>query len=221
MPDFARAMFSLAPAAWQLETESVAIRGKRLALSRHTYRDANDAERPITVEALMLAEVGDGELVYYTGVFDLDDLDGATAELDARYLAGEATPHANAWSVIAGLYAAFNGREFPATTPDWVGIDHRSLFTVEAGDMRAFNREVRDQVPNLNIHAEAVHRLTDLGAVVTHVARGVSQDGFEAAWRLIFIFKVDGDLISGYEMFDEQDLDAAVARFEELNIRPV
>ena len=55
--------------------------------------------------------------------FDPDDIDAAFAELDARYLAGEAAAHAHTWSVIAGSYAAFNRRELPATTPDWV--EHR------------------------------------------------------------------------------------------------
>ena len=38
--------------------------------------------------------------------FDLDDIDAAFAELDARYLAGEAAAHAHTWSVIAEVYAA-------------------------------------------------------------------------------------------------------------------
>ena len=58
-------------------------------------------------------------------MFDLDDIDAAFEELDARYLAGEAAAHAHTWSVIAGAYAAFNRHELPATTPDWVNIDHR------------------------------------------------------------------------------------------------
>ncbi len=36
-------------------------------------------------------------------LFDLDDFDAAIAELDARYLAGEAAAHAGTWSVIAGF----------------------------------------------------------------------------------------------------------------------
>jgi hypothetical protein len=59
--------------------------------------------------------------------------------------------------------------------------------------------------------------LSDLGAVVTHTARGASHDDFDAEWRMIDIFAVDGDLISRCEMFDEADLDAALARFDELD----
>ena len=57
--------------------------------------------------------------------FDPDDIDAAFEELDARYLAGEAAAHAHTWSAIAKVYAAFNRHELPATTPDWVNIDHR------------------------------------------------------------------------------------------------
>src|SRR6202000_706207 len=47
-----------------------------------------------------------------------------------------------------------------------------------------------------------------------------SQEGLDAEWRIIDLFTVDGDLMNRCEMFDEEGLDAALARFEELN-RPV
>ena len=65
-------------------------------------------------------------------VFDLDDIDAAFEELDARYLAGEAAAHSHTWSVVAQAYAAVNRRELPATTPDWVNIDHRRGVSVRA-----------------------------------------------------------------------------------------
>ncbi len=68
----------------------------------------------------------------------------------------------------------------------------------------------------VSIYVETVHRLTDLGAVVTHVAKGTSQEGFEAEWREINVLTVEGDLLNRCEIFDEADLDAALARFEEL-----
>ena len=45
--------------------------------------------------------------------FDLDDFDAAIAELDARYLAGQAAPHARTWSVIMQGYARSTGANFP------------------------------------------------------------------------------------------------------------
>ena len=35
------------------------------------------------------------------------------------------------------------------------------------------------------MYIEAVHRLSDHGAVITHAAHGTSQDGFDAEWRMI------------------------------------
>ena len=61
-----------------------------------------------------------------------------------------------------------------------------------------------------------MHRLSELGAVLTHISRGISHEDFDAEWRMIAIFTIEGDLISRCEMFDEADLDTALARFEEL-----
>ena len=66
-------------------------------------------------------------------------------------------------------------------------------------------------------YVETVHRLSDLGAVVTQVAHGTSQEGFDAEWRMIQLLTVEGDLINRCEVFDEADLDAALARFDELS----
>ena len=73
---------------------------------------------------------------------------------------------------------------------------------------------------DFNINTEAVHRLTDLGALVTYAAHATSQEGFEAEWRGVSIFAVEGDMVNRWEVFDEADLDAAVARFEELHPQP-
>ena len=62
-----------------------------------------------------------------------------------------------------------------------------------------------------------MHRLNNFGAVVTHVSKGTSQQGFDAEWRVFNLVTVDGDLINRCEMFDEADLDAALARFDELS----
>ena len=62
------------------------------------------------------------------------------------------------------------------------------------------------------LYVETVHRLTDFGAVVTHVASGTSRAGFSADWRITGIYTVEGDLINRYEVFDESELDVALAR---------
>ena len=65
---------------------------------------------------------------------------------------------------------------------------------------------------------ETVHRLSDLGAVVTHAARGPRKRLRRRVARS-WDFTVEGDLINRFELFEEADLDAAIARFDELNQR--
>ncbi|HYB82615.1 MAG TPA: hypothetical protein VED43_13410, partial [Mycobacterium sp.] len=60
---------------------------------------------------------------------------------------------------------------------------------------------------------EAVHRLSSLGAVVTYTAHGTSLEGFDAERRMIQLLTVEGDRVDRCELFDEADLDAALARF--------
>ncbi len=74
-----------------------------------------------------------------------------------------------------------------------------------------------DLTPDLIIRIEAVHRLSSPGAVVSHVQHGTSPEGFDAEWRMIQVLTVDGDRINHREIFDEADLDAALARFDELS----
>ena len=153
----------------------------------------------------------------YTAFFDPDDLDAAFTELDARYLAGEAAGHAHTWSVVAGAFAAVNKHELPEVTPDWLNFDHRRTVTAAPGELAEYLRAAWDQTPDVRLYIEAVHRLSSFGAVVTHAATARTQEGFEAEWRGITLSIIDGDLIKRYEIFDENDLDAALAKFDELN----
>ena len=67
------------------------------------------------------------------------------------------------------------------------------------------------------MYVEAVHRLNDHGALITQGAHGTSRDGFDAQWRMIQLLTVEGELGTHCELFDEKDLDAAIARFDELS----
>ena len=95
----------------------IATRGERLVLSRADSGPDQGPEAFLT-EVLGVVEINADERIVADVTFDLDDFDAAFAELDARYLAGEAAAHAHTWSVITGAYAAFNRHEFPATEPD-------------------------------------------------------------------------------------------------------
>ncbi|WP_413783602.1 BTAD domain-containing putative transcriptional regulator [Mycolicibacterium chubuense] len=194
----------------------LATRGGRLALVRAHFGGRDVRPDAFSTEVLHLAEVGEsGEMTGFAA-FEVDDLDAAIVELDARYLAGEAAPFARAWSVIAGAYAAFNRREVAPTSPGWSNVDHRRAAAFASGEMTAYLSAAWADSPDTRIYVEAVHRLTEAGAVVTHAARGTSNAGFEAEWRDVNMLTVEGDLVTRSELFDADDLDSAIARFDEL-----
>jgi hypothetical protein len=205
------------PESWHLEVEPIAIRGHRLGLTRDRWRDTDEADRPITVESLTLTEVTRDELAHHTLVFDPDDIDAAFEELDARYLAGEAAPHAHAWSVIAEAYASIRRHELPPAMSGCVNVDHRGAAAFAPGELVAWIRAGLEIDQTFGPHMEVVHRLTNRGAVVTYAAEGTSPEGFDAEWREISLSIVDGDMISRRELYDAADVDAALARFDELS----
>ena len=100
---------------------AMAIRGERLVLAR--VRASGSDPEAIQNDALNVVEIDTADRIAKVATFDLEDIDAAFAELDTRYLAGEAAAHAHTWSVIAGAYAALNRREI---TVDDAGLrEHR------------------------------------------------------------------------------------------------
>lgn len=173
-------------AAWEADAEAMAV-----ALARHDEL----IEQVVTSRG--------GRLIKTRGEGD------ATFSVFERPSAGAA---ARTWSVIARQCAAFNRHEPPAA--DWVTIDHRQLAVIDASDPQSA-MAIWDSTPNFKIHIEAVHRLSSFGAVATYAAHG-TPEGLDAEWRVIQLLTVRGDRMDRCELFDEADLDAALARFDEL-----
>ena len=194
----------------------IATRAQRLALNHYRFSGSDQLPGAFRIEFLAVVEIDADQRMAAVVVFDVDDFAAAIAELDARYVTGEAAAHARTWLAIAEVYAALNRGEMPATAPDLVDIDHRSLAAIGSGDLMAYLHAASEDTPGSCIYIETVHRLTDLGAVTTHVTKATSQEGFDAEWRITSFFIVGGDLINRYEIFDEVDLDTALARFAEL-----
>ena len=161
-------------------------------------------------------ELGDDSLMHATVNFDPEDIDAAFEDLDTRYLAGEAAAYPDTWTAITQCYAAINRGEIPTTTADFVDIDRRGVSAIGAGNLMAYLRAAYEDTVGNRIYVEAVHRLSRRGAVVTHIARGVSHEGLDAEWHIALVITVDGTLVNRCEMFDAADLDVALSRFEEL-----
>ena len=201
--------------ATDITSTVIATRGEHLVLHSAQYSSSTQRPEAFHVDVLNIYEIDADARIAASVTFDPDDFDAAIDELDARYLAGEAAAHAQTWSAVLRPYTAINRQELFATTPDWVNVDHRRGATFAPGDANAYVRASLDDGAG-SIYVETVHRLGDLGAVVTWAATGTTQEGFDAEWRGIHVLTVDGDLISRFEVFDEADLQAALARFDEL-----
>ena len=193
----------------------IAVRGEHLALTR--VRASGRDPEAIQNDALNVIEIDSDERILAAVTFDLEDFDAAIAELECCYLTGEAAVYARTWSVVAAAYDGFNRREPLATAPDWVNIDHRRGAGFASGDMMAYVEAAWEDSPDTKIYIGAVHRLSDIGAVVSHVARGISQQGFDGEWRDVNLLAIEGDVVSRSELFNEADLDAAIARFDQLS----
>ena len=198
-------------------SDAVATRGGRVALTRARYSRSCEEPGAFHVDFLQIVEIDANARITALVALDLDNIDAAFEELDARYIAGEAAAYARTWSVVTGAYAALNRHEFPATTPDWVNIDHRGEAAFGPSDLIAYLRSGLDLDQEINIYIEAVHRLIDFGAVITYAAHETSREGFDAEWRGVAVLMVEGDMVNRCEVFDEADLDAALVRFDELD----
>ena len=195
----------------------IATRGRSLVLTRLGFSGRDDGPEPFLTEVLSILEINDDERMVALVSFDLDDIDAAFAELDARYLAGEAAAYSHTWSVMTDAFAAINRHELPELTPDWVNIDHRRGAAFATGDMTAYIHALWDDAPDINVYIEVVHRLSNLGASSPRRRMAPRNRASRPNGGRLGLFTFDGDLLSRCEIFDDADLDAALAKFEELS----
>ena len=200
-----------------VESTVIATRAQRLALTHYRFSEHDQRPDAFRVEMLAVVEIDADERMAAVVVLDADDIDAAIAELDTRYLAGEAAAYARTWTVIAKSYASLRRQELPAISPGTVFVDHRRAAAYGASDLSAYIRAGFDLGQNIRPYVEAVHRLSDLGAVCSYAAHGASHEGFDAEWQGIDLTTVDGEMVNRCEFFDEDDLEAALATFDQLS----
>ena len=196
----------------------IATRGEHLALSRIRASGRDQRPEAFHTDALGIVEIDADDRIAARVAFDLDDIDAAFAELDARYLAGEAAPHrAHMVRHRAGSTPRSTGTNYP----DDAGLGEHRPPARNRFDARGHDRihpcHMGPRAPDFSIYIETVHRLSDLGAVVTKLLKGPRRRASTPSGGVLDIMTVEGDLINRCEIFDEADLDAALARFDELS----
>src|SRR6185369_11274122 len=82
------------------------------------------------VELLMITEVDDDELISYTVVFDPGDINGAVAELTARWIASGEVAHTRTVEAVCRLTETVNRHDWDALailSADATYVNHRQL----------------------------------------------------------------------------------------------
>jgi hypothetical protein len=154
-------------------SEVLATRGHRLALMRTRFELAGGDVGPSETESLgVLGSDERGDCVALV-MFDPDDLDAAYAEIDRRYTAGEAAPHARPWEWLQGFERSVAARDWEqwasAFAPDYVVEDHRRLGwgTLHSRDeYMAYVRALVDLAPDVTTRLDHVLALDDRGTLV-------------------------------------------------------
>ena len=223
-PEVVRALFE-AFRGLRLETERVAIRGSHLALTRDRYRDTGDPERPTTVEVLTLTEVADDDLVVSLTLFDPDDIDGAMGELTARWIASGEVAHPQVIEAVRRLIETVNRHDWDAFTTLSAGatyVNHRQLSSQGVqtiADHMSSIRTMASLVPDYWVELAEVLTYSARGLVGDVFLRGTATDGLAIEIPLVMLLVVDRDRVTGFEAFDPDQRDLALARFEELSVK--
>ena len=205
-------MRSLAEIGANVTWTVMATRGERLILSRVRSLNRDLRHGEFDAEMLAIIEIDADNRIAATLTIDPDDIDAAFEELDARYLAGEAAAHAHTWSVISrGLRRTQPTR----TRRDDAGLgEHRppTRDSFAPGEMTAYVRASWDRYSGPQLpHRGGASAEQPRSGLLPWCGQGPRKQGFDAEWRMIDLMTVEGDLISRCELFDEADLDAALA----------
>jgi hypothetical protein len=204
------------------ESLLIATRGERLALNRSRFEFTDADVGPSEISFLILSEVdAHGRIAAYAR-WDLEDLDAAYAELDARWQAGEGATHAQAAAWDAGLDTAVARRDWEAIArlfaPAFVGHDHRLVgwgtqhgpagFVVAVRTMVELSPDVRTRTAHLRASGRAL--LQDKVWLGT-------RDGGAFESPFISVIELDGDgRALRVDLYDTHHLEQALARFEEI-----
>jgi predicted ester cyclase len=208
-------------AGWRLETETVAIRGSHLALTRGTYRDATDAAQPITLEALVLMEVDDDNLGRALVLFDPDDINDAFAELMARWIASGEVAHPEVIEAWHGFIVATNRHDFDALAHLSAGatfVNHRQLRASDnIADYMSSMRTLVSLIPDMRIEVAEILTHSATSLVTDIVVKGATAEDIAIEIPAVLLLRFNGDRLGHMEAFDPDQRDLALARFYELN----
>ncbi len=230
--DTIRFLFDVTSSQWHVEP--LATRGERLALCRWRLEvsdwrlAASDGTIGASeVEYLCINEVDATGLGLLSVLLDIDALDAAYAELDDRYAAGEGKPYAEVLGSIRTFARASAARDWHTVASqlpeDFTLTSHRRLVGTAAPIGRDEYLATRGTMDDLglrgNLRADHLLRLSPNAGLSTVTWYG-TLDGGDFEDPFVWVFAHDGRRVHAVEIFDLDQLDRALARYEELSAIP-
>jgi ketosteroid isomerase-like protein/tetratricopeptide (TPR) repeat protein len=215
-----RMLFQETASQWR--GELLATRGERLALLRMRFTAEADGSGPMAVEMFDVIEVDDAGRRAALVVFDLDSLDAAYAELDRRYVAGEGAGWADLLVHMREAARALGGGD-PATLSrvlpdDFISVNRQRFGGTEErarDQIIANSRNLADLNVRGDIRFDHLPRISATAALVASTWYG-TRDGGEFESSYCSVLTHDGRQARSLEIFDRDQFDRALARYEEL-----
>jgi hypothetical protein len=200
-----------------IECTVEAVRGDRLALQHFSFRGEGGE-----ADYLQLDE-GDGLGVLVSGViYDAGDRASAFAEMERRFVSGEAAACAAAQAPIVAFDRAFADRDWKvlraSLADDFVATDHRPAWmgSSDAGEYVASMRMFAELSPDVTSETMWLLAWGDHGRVAMTKVVGTQVDAGPFENVFVWMLATAEGEVQRIEVWEADEAHAAVARFEEL-----
>jgi hypothetical protein len=200
----------------------LATRGDRLALLATEVSQHSDGSEFFFAGALDVVQVGRDGRITNTVLYSSEDIDGAFADLDDRYVQGEGAPFAVIFRLVIDMERAAHARDWLAVgevfAPDVIIHDHHSGGLAERHGRRDTVdavRRVSAEQPDARWTLRAIHEPSSDVMVTTIVTSG---DAAEVMYHNVLHRGPDG--IDRVDSFAAHDLDSALETARSLRSGP-
>ncbi len=205
----------------RVENECLASRGSKLALVRQMVIHSD----PWESERIVLTEIDDDGRIAFLAFSDPDDLDAAFDELDRRFLASNEPTESYRTMLECGH--AYNARDWARYrslhVEDFVFVDSRqaSAGTIVGADAAVVHRKtLADVVPDIRIAIRSVIRVEETVCLAVQWKYGTDEHGNKVEFDDLILLAATNGVVTRAAAFAIDQLDDALARFEELSSRP-
>ncbi len=196
------------------ELRGLAVRGNRLALGWSRWSDGAGNES----RHLHLVEVDSDGRIIYDGRFDEEDFEGAYAELERRYYAGEGAAFAENGLASANYMAVLNRGEwdvvFGSLTQPAITVENRSRSAFPhrtIDELRRSFEDLHSMVSSVRTWFSAITWVSQETSIARMEREAVGPDGEEFAWTHMLVTGWRQGKLAAICEFDADGGDAAFA----------